>query len=682
MGRIIPLNGETFTREGSVRPQHYDTTHEQYGPQAMSQAIQAGMLALEAGNKIGTPIAQGIMRATESTSQPEGVGESKESAPVVEPVDTATANDAAVARSKAEYERLSGNKVMGTEGRRLYEPSVADATRQALGNDLVGGMVAPEVEQSARAQMATRARQAAATQAVGSPATPEDKFAFDTASAQRSLDQGQRSVDRYTNEQGKQKFAGEVTEAAVKAARDTYTRQLAAAQSLNLPAPAMPEILKAKPVMATPAQEVAPVSSVAMAVDNTFAKRLESVTDIDKLKLLSKRLPDEDARQKLIAKRMEDLSVEQTFNPKDEAKFSIDPKRIYNYNELENLAHQIARGGGTAQDRRNLLEAFQRSDGRGVSIGSLSDLLSGEHVSRAGDRLSDILKSGIPRKTEEELAIERAYKMALGTSALARGNAAETNASTNAEVKPQTADAQTSRAASSQQNADTNQALQLGTGRFAPAKGEQAGGLLGVAQGKLNETIGHDYATEALALENLGDYTKRGSLANYRDRMAATAAERAAKATGDKEMTPYQKAQLGRAEVVATYDDSIREHMSNISKAESILLHPVNPPGDEPSPYMPEHKDWVARNAAYLGWKKAKVAAQNAIQSEQNALDTDRQSKQKAMKGIVEGAGGVSRGNTTTPRNSTATPAPSKAPVAAPAEKLTPEQIRKKFSGE
>ena len=878
MGRIVPLNGETFSREGSVRPQHVDPSHEQYGPVAMSQAIQAGMLALEAADKIGTPIANGVRRLMNSSPSEE----EKNGVPVEAlqtPESYQNSRDAEmVAANNRDMNDLRSQTPVAREGRRLWDASESPAATElgsvpnarqaaaqaALGVPVTGNVQKPydpsykplrsiptsapasshpmtdmwdrfpkaqpqaqnpmrnappaeapsatggssrqdyaganslprngldnlpsttpertygadafhgqhpaatldrkfqlapapraegvnthvlddlhiqtpaeklglspnyrapiptysSAEQKFFAEWEDNARKSEEAAKYASPeervkllekakqyrdlidrtkegikakprpeqeavppppggpqdmsppqdrltpATAEDRRLFANQSAERSLSQGQRTVDNYnqTKEQNARYNSSvlDATDAAVKVAQDTYARQLAAAQAMQLPVPAMPEILKQKQLAV---QAPTAMERQAAPVDQ-FATRLAAVTDLEKLDTLRHRLPAADPRQKAIEQRMQELSVDQAFAPKDDTKFNIDPKKIYDFQELENLAQQMARSKATDQDRRNLLEAYHRSEGKGVPLASLSDLLTGAHVSRGQNYLSEILKTGIPRKSDEELAIERAYKIAMGASAITRANAAAQNADTNSDVKPRDS-------ASKERKNDIDEGYKLGSGTLAPAEGQKAGGMLGVAQDKVEETAAHNFETEELALKNLGDYTTRGSLANYRDRMAAASMERARNATADKPLTPYQKAQLGKAEVTSTYDDSIREHQANISRAMSVKLQHVDPPGDEPSRWDPDHGKWEARNAAWKGKKAAVVQADKTIASEEAAIDADRQGKQAGLKKIVEGAGVVSHGKKTEQRHQKAptTPTAPATPKKSDADNMWP----------
>ena len=65
MGRVIELNGTPFAREGSTRPQHVDPKHEQYGPETMLHAIQGGMYALQAADKLTAPLVKRLHGALE-----------------------------------------------------------------------------------------------------------------------------------------------------------------------------------------------------------------------------------------------------------------------------------------------------------------------------------------------------------------------------------------------------------------------------------------------------------------------------------------------------------------------------------------------------------------------------------------------------------------------------------------
>ena len=855
MGRIVPLNGETFSREGSVRPQHVDPSHEQYGPVAMSQAIQAGMLALEAADKIGTPIANGVRRLMNSSPSEE----EKNGVPVEAlqtPESYQNSRDAEmVAANNRDMNDLRSQTPVAREGRRLWDASESPAATElgsvpnarqaaaqaALGVPVTGNVQKPydpsykplrsiptsaptsshpmtdmwdrfpkaqpqaqnpmrnappaeapsatggsgrqdyaganslprngldnlppttpertygadafhgqhpaatldrkfqlapaprapgvnthvlddlhiltpaeklglspnyrapiptyssaeqkffaEWEDNARkseeaakyaspeerVKLLEKAKQyrdlidrtkegikakprpeqeavppppgGAAEQSPPqdrlTPATAEDRRLFANQSAERSLSQDQRTVDNYnqTKEQNARYNSSmlDAQDAAVKAAQDTYARQLAAAQAMQLPVPAMPEILKQKQLAV---QAPTAMERQAAPVDQ-FSTRLAAVTDLEKLDTLRHRLPAADPRQKAIEQRMQELSVDQAFAPKDDTRFNIDPKKIYSFQELENLAQQMARSKATDQDRRNLLEAYQRSDGKGVPLASLSDLLTGAHVSRGGAYLSEILKTGIPRKSDEELAIERAYKIAMGASAITRANAAAQNADTNSDVKPRDS-------ASKERKNDIDEGYKLGSGTLAPVEGQKAGGMLGVAQDKVEETKQHDYATEQLAIDNLGDYTTRGSLANYRDRSATAMLLRARNATADKPLTKAQAANLQKSEVESSTKDGIQEHRTNIAHLESIIDHPEPPPGDEPSHWDPDFSKWQARKSTYLGWKKAADAAKVKLISETDAIDALIAAKQAALKKITEEAGVVSHGHKTEPRN-------------------------------
>jgi len=396
--------------------------------------------------------------------------------------------------------------------------------------------------------------------------TEADKSSFQAQSAQRTLDQATRTVDRAIDN-------GQMAQAYVHANQpipdDVLLKQAAAERArASLPnrpveaRPAQQGVVAAPPVVSRPTTP--PVA-------DTFEAKLATVTDINKLEALVQRLPPTDPRLVAVKQRIDDLAVDQTINPpKAETRFTIDPRHIYSQNELESLAHAMARGQGTAQDRRNLMEAFQRSEGRGVSIGSLEDLITGNHIARAGDRLSAILASGTPKKSEEELQIEEAYKRAMGLSAMNRGQAAMQNANTNAEIKPK-------EVAAKQQQVDVNEAKDIGTGPKAPPPGQKAGGMLGVKQSEAEEKARHDKAKEEI------DAANEKSLEAYRKDIGKAARVRASKAGQKAKNDGLSKAQQQSAELRENAQNH-RDQMRSLDSEERMLNAEIREAEKHPKP--------------------------------------------------------------------------------------------------
>lgn len=392
-----------------------------------------------------------------------------------------------------------------------------------------------------------------------------------------------------------------------------------------------------------------------------FEAQIATVSDMAKLDALYRRLPDGDPRKDVVAQRAQDLQVSSTFAPPKapESKFEIDPRRVYTQSELESMAHAIARGGGTEQDRKNLMEAFKHSDGRGVSIGSLGDLVSGEHITRAGDKLSAILASGIPKKSPEELAIEAAYKGAMGGAALGNMEARQRDAETNSVVKPRQVQATEDRNA-------TDEGYKLGTGKKATPEGQKPGGMLGIAGDKQEETKAHNLETEGVAIDNAA------SLKKYREAMSAAARTRAAKAGRRAKVEGMTLAQQQAAELRETAADH-RQRMSSLDKEEGSLNAEIRRAEGIPRPSGEQPDADIDPNGA-ARWQKQTDEYRNAqrIQQQEKATRADIEAKRAAVRQQTKADNVRIRGNRP-PAGDAGTP-----PAGKP---LSDEEVRRQFEG-
>ena len=668
MGRVIELNGTPFAREGSTRPQHVDPKHEQYGPETMLHAIQGGMYALQAADKLTAPLVKRLHGALEP-ELPEN-----------------RTDEFGLKKTGAEVPVAGQPGVQPVAQPGEFPPSVAHEGRQLpISNDFPGrkdlealqASVPWKAEPGAPAQFGD-ARAQAARQALGVP-SEQDRHSFESQSAQRTLGQADRTVQHAPAqmEQNQESEADYLRRAAASTAMGAPLPPRAALQSprTQLPPGAVLTPIEAN-ITANKAEQTTTVPQAAVQTatqSSPYAEKLKSITDIPRLEDALKKLPKDDPRYKDIQKRIYDLASDNLFHPVPEkSNFRIDPNHAYHWNELKNLAQQMAVGGSTEADRHNLMQAFHRSEGYGVPIEGISDWISGEHVDRAGDELAKLLHSAVPKKTPAEESMEQAYKTAMANAAGLRAGAAVENADTNRDIKPTAAAARTVTAKAAADRAATDEAFRLGTGTKA-VEGAPEHGQLGVNQATLDERVQHESYGEGIQSRNLDQ------LETYRKALAKASLIRAAKAghhAAARGLSPGQVLTHETHEVEKFHDEENKRLQKDIDQNEDTLKKAKATPkaGDEPDPDMdPQgHSKWSAAKQKKQAADDAADAAKTANEKLEALRTTNAEEKEKAL-GDVARRHGVGHytpkkgGNAPAQPTQPATPAP--VAPAAPAQK-------------
>ena len=456
MGRVINLDGSAFQREGSVRPQHVDVAHEQYGPEAMTHAIQGGMLALEAANKLSGPLIAGVSRLTESDKREEALqalrdsDKQRQEAAGMEPRRRDGAEVAPQDNAPNEPKYMPGGNpdIKGWEKLRGSFPGLAAHPES------------PEVN-----GIGMDARVAAAKAAMGRPANPEDMRDFQRASGERSLSQGERTVARAEAGAGGN-MPGE--------SREEYMRRAAASMAMGMP---LPPFQEAKPAsmsktLLPEGATVKPMGEAVAPVAATPQTALAAPEAIKTTQGATLESPWSKARAEAVDKAKKGLSL--TELEKSHA------TGIYNYDQLMQMAAE-ANFGRDVNAKKEVMALFGKlneNGNLGIHPESIADLMTGSHIDRARQGLVNAMTSKQAGKTplEEQLIAERILQLqadnpVAAAAAKAKADKAAADAKTAEEVAANAPVAQKGKAQQEEAKGINAGELQSGLAAQASAKG-------------------------------------------------------------------------------------------------------------------------------------------------------------------------------------------------------------------
>lgn len=196
MGRLIPLNGESFARPGQLGPvmgHEHDNT-AMYGPVAMHHAVAAGLAALGAVQDLSKPVIEGISKASETDPRKEALAriqaEAKQQA-AAEAMRAQPAEPNPHSRSRMGMEPgPSGPQTSASEEQGGYHEPNSHVDENGHPIMLRTG---PKIHTSMNGPIAVPRTP------VGKPnmaATPEDVIHFNIQSGNRTGDQADRTIER------------------------------------------------------------------------------------------------------------------------------------------------------------------------------------------------------------------------------------------------------------------------------------------------------------------------------------------------------------------------------------------------------------------------------------------------------------------------------------------------------